>query len=266
MAGLVFRGANFNMQGTTRCTYCHARFKVDEEQLEAHAGMVRCGHCRQIFDARPNFVSVDPSPQLELPILDEQISPPAPALPILQPMTLAEQVAIVDDEDERQNQRKGRTWPWAIASLLSLLLLLAQASYFFRVDLAARMPALKPALIDYCSVLKCDVPLPQHADSIDILSSGLEAIPGHEGRINLNALLRNRAAYAQAFPDIELTFTDSRDTPLARRTFRPPEYLTQTDKQAEGLKPNRELAIKLPLDTAGMKPMGYRLALLYTAR
>jgi len=230
--------------------------------------MVRCGHCRQTFDARPGFASDQPSPQLELPMLDIPAASADPSLAVLQPMTLAEQVAIIEDEDEgdRKYRANRRSWPWTAATLVALLLLLAQAAYFFRVELAARMPALKPALMHYCRLIKCDLPLPQHADLTGIESSELEADPDHVGWITLNALLRNRASYAQAFPNLELTLTDGQDQALARRIFRPADYLPPTASQAVGLKPNSELDIKLHLDTADLKPMGYRLMLFYPGR
>ena len=314
--------------GTTLCPHCDTRFKITGAQLEAHQGMVRCGHCLQAFDARPGHLPDQPSPQLELPMLDEPALLPEPAdeaaassmppapdadaftheaidmddvasnenelpdtacnetldyveraaaaqneipldapLPpeteLLQPMTLAEQVAIVQDEDDSEPRPERRTWPWAIAVLLLLLALVAQATYLFRVDLAARLPALKPALIGYCQLLQCTVPLPQNADLMSIESSNLEADPAHENQIILNALLRNRAPYPQAFPDLELTLNDTRDNALARRVFRPADYLPPVESEESGLLPHHEISISLHLDTADFRPTGYRLALLY---
>lgn len=252
------------MRGTTVCPHCDTRFKVTQAQLEAHHGMVRCGHCLQAFDTRPNFAPDQLDLQLELPVLDKPVAPRDSKVAVLQPMTLAEQVAVVQDDDDSEFQPKRRSRPWAIAALLSLLMLLSQAAYFFRVDLAARLPNLKPALIGYCRILKCSVPLPQHTDLIGIESSELEAGPANENQITLNALLRNRAPYAQTFPNLELTLNDSQDKPLARRMFRPADYLPQAENEASGLLPNRELGIKLPLNTTGLKPSGYRLVLLYS--
>ncbi len=48
------------MDGTTLCPHCDTRFKVAYTQLDAHQGMVRCGHCREVFDARINFISDEP--------------------------------------------------------------------------------------------------------------------------------------------------------------------------------------------------------------
>ena len=325
------------MDGTTLCPHCDTRFKIAEAQLEAHRGMVRCGHCLQAFDARPGFIPDQPSPQLELPILNEPAplpkladEPPAvlaalekaaassmppapdadafeheainmddvvsnrsepdaarygtldyvemaaaaqngmsPDVPLppetesLQPMTLAEQVAVVQDEDDSEYRPERRTWPWAIAALLLLLVLIAQAAYFFRVDLAARLPGLKPVLVSYCQLLKCTVPLPQSTDLMSIESSNLEADPAHENLIVLNVLLRNRAPYSQAFPNLELTLNDTQDNALARRVFRPADYLPQLESETLGLLPQHEISVRLHLETADLRPTGYRLALLY---
>lgn len=292
--------------GTTLCPHCDTRFKIAEAQLEAHHGMVRCGHCLQAFDARPGFIPDQPNPQLELPILDEpaapaveeavsveetglaEVIPPAdeaaaeetepPEIPhddlldFSQPaaakpdaLTLAEQVAIVPDEDEgdRPSPPAYRKWPWAVAAFLLLLVLFAQTAYFFRVDLAARLPGLKPALTGYCKLLGCSVPLPRKTDLMSIESSGLEADPAHENQITLNALLRNRAPYAQAFPNLELTLNDTQDKPLARRIFKPKDYLPPLENEQTGLLPNHELSVKLYLNTADLRPIGYRLVLFY---
>ena len=250
--------------GTTLCPHCDTRLKITEAQLEVPHGIVRCGHCLRIFDARPNFVSDQADRQLKLPTLDEPVSPSPSDIAVLQPMTLAEQVAIVQDENDGESRPHRRAWRWAIAALLLLLVLFAQATHFFRVDLAARLPGLKPALIGYCKLLKCSVPLPQKTDLLSIESSGLEADPAHEDQIILNALLRNRAPYAQAFPSLELTLNDTQDKPIARRVFRPTDYLPRPENETTGLLPNHEINLKLRLNTANLKPVGYRLMLVFS--
>jgi predicted Zn finger-like uncharacterized protein len=56
------------MNDITRCPECDTRFKVSEEQLAAHEGLVRCGRCQNVFNAREYLQSEEPSPQLSLPI------------------------------------------------------------------------------------------------------------------------------------------------------------------------------------------------------
>jgi predicted Zn finger-like uncharacterized protein len=251
------------MHGTTVCPHCNTRFKITKAQLEAHHGMVRCGRCLQSFDTFSNFPPHHLDRQLELSMMEKPVALLDFKAADLQPITLAEQVSIVQDDDNSELQPKRRSWPWTIAALVLLLILFMQAAYFFRVDLAARIPGLKPVIIGYCWILKCSVPLPQHTDLIGIESSELEADPTNENQITLNALLRNRASYAQAYPNLELTLNDIQDKPLARRIFAPANYLPQAENEAIGLLPNHELSIKLYLNTTDLKPSGYRLVLLY---
>jgi predicted Zn finger-like uncharacterized protein len=248
--------------GTTLCPHCDTRFKITEAQLEAPNGIVRCGFCKKVFDARPNYISDQPDPQLKLPILDEPVGPDPSSIAVLQPMTLAEEVIIVQDEEFGESQPQRRAWLWAIGALVLLLALFAQSAYFFRVDLATRLPALKPALVGYCKLLDCSVPLPQQTELLSIESSGLEADPTHEDQIILNALLRNRAHFAQAFPSLELTLNDAQDQPIARRVFRPADYLPPSENEKTGLLSNQEISLKLHLNTTSLKPVGYRLMLV----
>lgn len=280
--------------GTTLCPHCGTRFKIAKAQLETHHGMVRCGHCHQAFDTRPNFAPEEFDPQLELPILDDAEAPaeepfdetqdrliaaqpaehPALEVPdptatvspnaVLQPLTTADHAAFLMSEVEGALLSKRRSRLWMMATFPLLLLLLAQATYLVRVELAARLPVLKPTLVRYCQILKCSVPLPQKVSLMSIESSELNDNPAHRNQIMLIALLRNRAPYTQAFPDLELTLTDSQDNALARKAFSPRDYLSKLEDLTVGLPANQELNIKLHLDTADFKPVGYRLMLFYS--
>lgn len=400
--------------GTTLCPHCATRFRIAEAQLTAHQGMVRCGHCREAFDARTNYQPDQPSPQLDLPIDDapapsgqtpdtEHAAPDAEATrvgEIQQPTGTAAETPdygasasaeaesgadtcqhpetdetqpdalIADDrpdfsapavaqtelperaseqnktasqeqhgeatpsvehqpqpepEDASQNEPsqvadnslatpadehaevsahdappdetvgpaieaaesdillagylpqseeqgnetpddapvKRRVWPWVTGIVILLLLLVAQSAYFFRVGLAAHLPALKPALAGYSHLLGSDVPLPRNAELMSIESSSLNADADHVNQVNLDALLRNRASYTQAFPILSLTLNDMQDKPLASRIFLPADYLPGGEKEVQGMAANHELIIQLHMDTADLRPVGYRLELYY---
>jgi hypothetical protein len=171
--------------------------------------------------------------------------------------------AAAPDEDGSTFLAERKSRFWGVASLLLALALTLQAIYLFRVELAARIPALRPNLEAACELLGCAVPLPQNADLMTIESSELKDEPGEGHQILLTALLRNRADYVQAYPKLELTLTDFRDAALARRVFKPAEYLASPELESSGLASNRELSVRLRLDTTDLNPVGYRLALLY---
>lgn len=182
---------------------------------------------------------------------------------VLQSAMRVDDETVDDGEEEIQPEKSRRRWAWITGLVVLSLLLCAQALYFFRIELGARLPGVKPALVSYCKLLNCTVPLPQNADLMSIESSELEADPSHENQITLVALLRNRASHAQAFPSLELSLNDTDDKVLARRTFKPADYLPPGESEAIGLKPNHELNIRLGLDTSDLRPTGYRLALFY---
>lgn len=266
------------MTDITQCPQCSTRFKVSKEQQASHQGMVRCGRCQAIFNAASHLYDDTPSPQLDLPI--EPHEPPAI---VAAPESHAVMDSVSDNADtdipeETDNQDfsyledvyeaprpvpQRFPWPLLFGSVLLLLLLGVQTVYFYRVDIAARHPGLKPVMLRICAALQCNVPLPQQVDLLSIESSALEADPTQANVITLSALLRNRAPYAMAYPNIELTLTNFDDKPIARRTFRPTEYLAAGDDEKPGLPANRETSVKLHLNTTDLKPAGYRLYLLY---
>jgi predicted Zn finger-like uncharacterized protein len=47
---------NQKMSLITACPACFTQFEVNDEQLQAYAGKVRCGECNHIFDARSSLV------------------------------------------------------------------------------------------------------------------------------------------------------------------------------------------------------------------
>lgn len=259
------------MSTTTQCPECGTRFKATQAQLEAYHGMVRCGHCHAAFNAIENRSTSDASRQLDLPIVQEDLTPlhtgpgeGATLIDLTEVLPGAQPVSRPYAPVDLSGPRKaGRTWPWAVASLPLLVLALAQAAYVFRVELAAYLPGLKPGLVAACARLHCSVPLPRNVDLMSIESSNLENDPAQPSIITLTVTLRNRAPYAQEYPNLELTLTDTTDTPVGRRVLRPSEYLKAAADAQAGLAANRESNIRLAIDASGLKPAGYRLFLTY---
>lgn len=260
------------MTEITQCPECRTRFKVTDAQLDAHAGLVRCGHCHDVFNAREHLHDDEPSPQLSLPIdieapANEPGLAPIPDVrePVEEPATLAQQVQFVEEltDEVPELPRRRASWTGIVIALMLSLALVAQAAYYFRVEIAARLPGLKPLLTQYCELLACTVALPQEAELIVIESSELEADPNHGNIVTLHVLVHNRAPYAQAYPNLELTLTDLQDQAVARRVLRPADYLKAGSSEHSGVPSNRDLDIRLRLDTTDLKPSGYRLFLFY---
>ena len=154
---------------------------------------------------------------------------------------------------------------WLAGIVLLALALLLQNILHFRNELIAQSPGLKPVFEQACSLFGCRVALPQNADLLSIEASSLEATPVQPGIVVLNAALRNRAGYTQAYPLFELTLTDYQDKLVARRVFQPREYLPPAVVTQAGMPANEEVEIKLNIDLGDAKAAGYRVYLFYSA-
>ncbi|RQS70798.1 DUF3426 domain-containing protein [Burkholderia sp. Bp8963] len=54
----------------TRCPHCETVFRLQQEQLALHNGLVRCGHCRQVFDAAASLVDEHTSQPEPTPVVE----------------------------------------------------------------------------------------------------------------------------------------------------------------------------------------------------
>lgn len=71
------------MSYTTQCPGCQTRFKVNDKQLSAANGLVRCGRCSHVFNATEHFVTTDSAPPVLTPppvTAPPSSPPPAPAV------------------------------------------------------------------------------------------------------------------------------------------------------------------------------------------
>jgi predicted Zn finger-like uncharacterized protein len=153
---------------------------------------------------------------------------------------------------------------WALLAVVAIGALMAQAALAFRTEIAVLLPPARVHLEAACEVLGCELGLPRRADLMSIESSDLQADPQRPGVIVLNALLRNRAPFAQEYPDLELTLTDQGDRPVIRRVVPPRDYLQQKlASMPQGLGGGAEEAVRIHLETGGLSATGYQLFLFY---
>jgi hypothetical protein len=155
---------------------------------------------------------------------------------------------------------------WALSALIALAALAIQAALYFRTEVAVLWPDARPKLVEFCAALNCRVGLPRHPELMSIESSDLQADRRRDGLIVLNAVVRNRAAFAQEYPSLELTLTDAADQAVARRVLRAPEYLgppRADETVARGIAGGAEALVRVYFDTGALRASGYRLYLFY---
>lgn len=274
----------------TRCPHCETTFRVTSEQLTARQGSVRCGSCREVFNAlesladeMPAGIVHEPLPvaeadfaavaevEPELPAAPEVAaaepvpepepeSEPEPEEPVDAPAA-AEADEALPDEEVWADAPAPRRWPWALGLAASLLLAAIQLVYIFRVEIAVLSPELRPTLAAACELVGCAVPLPHKPELLGIETSDLAPAEGE--RLLLTATLKNRAPFAQEYPHLELSLTDTQDAALLRKVLTPADYLPAAQTPAGGFAARGEVAVKLNFEARGVPAIGYRLYLFY---
>lgn len=149
----------------------------------------------------------------------------------------------------------------AFALLLLCLVLAAQLLFHYRSPLARSVPALRPMLELLSEAAGTTIPLPRDAELVGIEASDLQVDARRGKLLTLQATLRNRAPYAQEWPLLELSLTDTGDNAIVRRIFQPAEYLPEGAEPAFAA--GADVALRLWIDAGGTEAAGYRLYVFY---
>ncbi|MGB7816086.1 MAG: zinc-ribbon and DUF3426 domain-containing protein [Methylotenera sp.] len=173
---------------------------------------------------------------------------------------------IIEDfaTDPKFLTRETKLNVWLV--LLSLLLAVLaglQAVYFLRTTIAADYPQFKPYLVQACAALKCEVKLPKNLDLLTIDDSDMQEDEHYEDVIRFSSLLINNASHALAYPNVELTLTDTAEQPVLRRLIKPGDYLPANANVASGIGSREEVRINLAINVKDIAVAGYRVLLVY---
>lgn len=168
------------------------------------------------------------------------------------------------DEDALYIEEKTETSPLLIVlSVLFIVLIFGQIVYFARNHIATAYPSTKPYLKQTCQLFGCTIELPKEIQLFSIDDSGIQEDAEYQGVIRLSSTLTNRADFNQAYPNLEVTLTDTQDQPKIRRIFKPEEYLPREVNLDSGIAPGDAVSIDMPLMTDDVKVSGFRILLTY---
>lgn len=150
---------------------------------------------------------------------------------------------------------------WAVLAICALVVLLLQAVYVYRAQLANAFPGLRPTLEAACGQIGCTVAWDRHIDSIVITGSALRstAAPGDDiTSLTLEMTLRNVHARPQEWPAIVLDLKDASGTVVVRRNLLPDEWVPATLRDGP-FAADSEVTVQVPVSVRGLKANGYQL-------
>ena len=162
-----------------------------------------------------------------------------------------------------QEPEKAVRWPYVLVAIVLGALFVGQLAFRFRSELAIAAPWTRPALESFSTAFGAGIPLPRRVELVSIEASDLQNDAGHGNLLVLNATVRNRAAFPQAYPSLELSLTDTQDNPIARRIFSPDEYLPAKSRESQAFAANADIAVRIWIEAKELSAAGYRLYLFY---
>ncbi|HDS1766795.1 DUF3426 domain-containing protein [Pseudomonas putida] len=172
-------------------------------------------------------------------------------------------VDVVDDPLQLGWEKPAPNWGkrllWGVLTLLAAGLLAFQYVWF-HFDEMARQDQYRPIFQQICPMVGCQVPT--RVDIARIKSSNLvvRSHPDFKGALIVDAIIYNRAPFAQPFPLLELRFADLNGQLIASRRFKPSEYLSG-ELAGRGEMPSQTpIHIALDILDPGPKAVNYSLS------
>ncbi len=160
-----------------------------------------------------------------------------------------------------QEQRKpwGRWIGWGLLNLIGAAALATQyVAYHF--DELARQDQYRPWFEAMCPNIGCNLPSKVEISLIKSSNLVVRSHPDFNGALVVDAIIYNRATFAQPFPLLEIRFADLNGQLLASRRFKPSEYLAgELAGQAE-MPPQTPIHISLDILDPGNKAVNYSLS------
>lgn len=204
-----------------RCPACQTAFKVTPEQLAVANGMVRCGHCQQVFDAGGpgQGTAPDGAPTASAAKPVPASAPSAPATQVLS--FLRDNTPSATALDAWLRRPRVQLGLKVALGVLALALGL-QWLLYARDRLAANDPSWQPVLNGLCAPFGCEVAPLRELQALRIESTVLQRrVPD---QFVFELVLKNTAPRALATPAVELSLTDASGQLLVRRVLLPSDW------------------------------------------
>jgi predicted Zn finger-like uncharacterized protein len=233
----------------TQCPHCDTTFRITPQQCQAAQGLVRCSHCSQVFNALEHLSNVPADfklPSVQKPTqlqqaLESSLDTSGRSLEDETASVLGDEEHHYDDEDipdlfeqdEHQKRSLLGLLFWMLLVFLGIGILAGQYIWWAQRDWALQHPDIRPALVSACEWLECTLPTTRNLSSFKVQRHIIRPHPTLPNAIQFDATFVNTATFPQPYPDLQLTFENVGAQPLARRRFKPSEYLHTQKPDAE---------------------------------
>ena len=247
------------------CPHCEVAFLLEAAHLNAREGLVRCGACGEVFNAKWHLTADAEGqfPKGMAPAVGARAAPdaahahaqqsslrqPAKSDALPNSPKLPERPAVSVRADPQTSRANGiningaphiapRASPmsrllWSVAALGLLVLLGLQVKYLF-TEKYAQHQSHSPFLTTGCELFNCKLPARSDSSRLTLTHTRIDLHPFAPGAIRITVKLVNEAVFAQPYPDLQVTLTDWNGRVVGRRTFPPGRYFAEGQPETLG--------------------------------
>ena len=247
----------------TQCPHCHTIFQIHDSQIEQAEGQVRCGHCLAVFTAEI-LIENESHPQVQqenhFPLEDiPAITTETEKLEELPDVVPPELRAEIRSPKNQYGITGSIFWTLAIFALIATGIL--QYAFYNRIQLVQHNE-LRPWLEKLCHYARCELPEPKDPSRIELTHKNIFTHPNQQGALMISATIVNQAEFKQAFPQLDIVFSNIRGENIAGRRFKPEEYLNIPEDQIGKMEPGEPASFNIEIIDSGTELMSYEFSFL----
>ena len=135
---------------------------------------------------------------------------------------------------------------WLAATIVLLAVLAAQYLHVNSTQFS-QDKEIRPLLDFLCPLTGCPLPLIKTPRKIVTVTHDVRTHPTVKNALEIQLIFKNKAAYTQSYPILEITFSSPVGEVIARRKFLPYEYMKTNNNHRSGLKSNQKQEINLKI-------------------
>jgi len=201
------------------CPFCLTTLQITSQQLALKSGLVRCGHCHDVFDATKN-----------------QLSPSAGQSTATKETNDVESLAQ-DDTTEIESDAPPTIAIWETAKptpaysvpfgFLSFVFVVIFSVQFLYIESAmlTQNVHLQPIFKKLNSAFSLHIPSYKNIEEIQVIERQMTAHPALTNSLSLQLTIKNTALAEQHFPVINLLLTSTAGEQIAHGRFTKYDYL-----------------------------------------
>lgn len=160
--------------------------------------------------------------------------------------------------EERNHSGKIRLLAWSLIILAVLGVVISQLAWV-QFDRFSKIPQLRPFYEQACELVGCELPPLIDMSAIDSRKLVVRTNPANRNELVVDAVIINRAAFAQPFPAIVLTFADLNGQVVTKRVFSPADYLADGGAQLREMSPEAPIRIAIAIKDPGQSAVSYNI-------